>query len=280
MTTASAVSVTWLIIPFVIPRLTNRPMIGSSCAAVERMTMSDLLAGKVVVITGGGSGIGAAGARLAARDGAQVVVADLALPAAEAVAAECGGTALAVDVRDSGSVQAMVASVVARHGRIDGLFHTAMSVPLVNKHDRRVTELPEGVWQDIISLVLTGTFHVCKYVGQQMLQQKSGSIVLTATSDALLGQAGLDAYTAAKGGVVSMTRSMAAGLSPEGVRVNSICPGFVDTPHQREFLDVPAMRARIEYMHLMPIMTAEDVAEMAIFLMSDRGRYQTGGIYA
>src|SRR5579875_1555040 len=121
MTTASAVSVTWLIIPFVIPRLTNRPMIGSSCAAVERMTMSDLLAGKVVVITGGGSGIGAAGARLAARDGAQVVAA-LALPAAEAVAAECGGTALAVDVRDSGSVQAMVASVVARHGRIDGLF--------------------------------------------------------------------------------------------------------------------------------------------------------------
>ncbi|MBW4023106.1 MAG: SDR family oxidoreductase [Proteobacteria bacterium] len=242
--------------------------------------MTNLLAEKIVVITGGGSGIGAAGARLAARDGARVVVADLALDAAEGVAAECGGQALPVDVRDSASVQAMVAAVIARHGRIDGLFHTAMSVPLVNKSDRRVTELPESVWESIISLVLTGTFHVCKYVGQQMLKQRHGSIVLTATSDALLGQAGLDAYTAAKGGVVSMTRSMAAGLSPEGVRVNSICPGFVDTPHQREFLDVPEMRARIEGMHLMPIMTAEDVAEMAIFLMSDRGRYQTGGIYA
>ena len=242
--------------------------------------MSGLLADKLVVITGGGSGIGAAGAKLAARDGAHVVVADVAIDAAERVAADCGGEAVVVDVRDSTSVQAMVDAIVARHGRIDGLFHTAMSVPLVNKNDRRVTELPEAIWESILSLVLTGTFHVCKYVGQQMLKQRSGSIVLTATSDALIGQAGLDAYTAAKGGVVSMTRSMAAGLSPEGVRVNAICPGFVDTPHQREFLDVPAMRSRIEAMHLMPIMTAEDVAEMAIFLMSERGRYQTGGIYA
>jgi NAD(P)-dependent dehydrogenase (short-subunit alcohol dehydrogenase family) len=242
--------------------------------------MAGLLADKVVVITGGGSGIGAAGARLAAQDGARVVVADLAADAAEHVAASCNGEALTVDVRDSGSVQALVAAVVARHGRIDGLFHTAMSVPLVNKHDRRVTELPETIWESIISLVLTGTFHVCKYVGQQMLKQRSGSIVLTATSDALIGQAGLDAYTAAKGGVVSMTRSMAAGVSPEGVRVNSICPGFVDTPHQREFLEKPEMRARIEAMHLMPIMAAEDVADLAIFLMSDRARYLTGGIYA
>jgi NAD(P)-dependent dehydrogenase (short-subunit alcohol dehydrogenase family) len=242
--------------------------------------MSGLLADKIVLITGGGSGIGAAGARLAAKDGARVVVADLALDAAERVAQSCGGEALMVDVRDSGSVQALVAAVAARHGRIDGLFHTAMSVPLVNKNDRRVTELPEAIWERIISLVLTGTFHVCKYVGQQMLKQGSGSIVLTATSDALIGQAGLDAYTAAKGGVVSMTRSMAAGLSPEGVRVNSICPGFVDTPHQREFLDNPEMRARIEAMHLMPIMAAEDVADLAIFLMSDRARYLTGGIHA
>jgi NAD(P)-dependent dehydrogenase (short-subunit alcohol dehydrogenase family) len=242
--------------------------------------MSGLLAGKIVVITGGGSGIGAAGARLAAQDGAVVVVADLATDAAQRVAMACGGEALPVDVRDSASVQALVTEVVARHGRIDGLFHTAMSVPLVNKNDRRVTELPEAIWEQIIGLVLTGTFHVCKYIGQQMLKQKSGSIVLTATSDALIGQAGLDAYTAAKGGVVSMTRSMAAGLSPEGVRINAICPGFVDTPHQREFLDVPAMRARIEAMHLMPIMAAEDVADLAIFLMSDRARYLTGGIHA
>jgi NAD(P)-dependent dehydrogenase (short-subunit alcohol dehydrogenase family) len=113
-----------------------------------------------------------------------------------------------------------------------------------------------------------------------MLAQGSGSIVLTATADALIGQAGLDAYTAAKGGVVAMTRSFAAGVSPHGVRVNAICPGFVDTPHQRGFLDDPRQRATIEAMHLMPIMAAEDVAEFAIFLASDRARYLTGGVHA
>ena len=242
--------------------------------------MPNLLADRIILITGGGSGIGAAAARLAARDGATVVTADLDYDAAGRVASEAGCEAAAVDVRDTASVQALVAGVVARHGRIDGLFHTAMSVPLVNKGDRRVTELPEATWGQILSLVLTGTYLVCKYVGQQMLRQRSGSIVLTATADALIGQAGLDAYTAAKGGVVAMTRSMAAGLSPEGVRVNTICPGFVDTPHQREFLDVSALRGRIEDMHLMPIMAAEDVAEMALFFLSDRARYLTGGVHA
>ncbi len=239
-----------------------------------------MLQGKVILITGGGSGLGAAAAAGAARDGAKVVVADIAEAAARQVADACQGSAVTVDVRNSASVQAMVAEVVAQHGRIDGLFHSAMSVPLVNKHDRRITELPESVWDDILSLVLTGTFLVSKYVARQMLAQPDGgSMVLTATTDALLGQAGLDGYTAAKGGVVSMTRSMAAGLSPQGVRVNAICPGFVDTPHQREFLEVPALRARIEALQLMPVMSAADASELGLFLLSDRARYQTGGIH-
>ena len=244
-----------------------------------------ILAGKVVLITGGGSGIGAAGARLATREGARVVVADIAEDAARAVAGEIGANAAAVDVRDGASVRALIEHVVALHGRLDAVFHTAMSVPLVNKQDRRVTELADDAWNAIISLVLTGTFLVCKHAGRQMLVQAEagtggGSLVLTATADALIGQAGLDAYTAAKGGVVAMVRSMAAGLSPEGVRVNAICPGFVDTPHQREFLDNPALRARIEAMHLLPILSAEEVAEFAIFLASDRARGLTGGVHA
>lgn len=238
-----------------------------------------LLTDKVILVVGGGSGVGEAGARLAARERARVVVADISEEAAMNVARDCGGRAAVVDVRSSESVQKLVAETVAGYGRIDGVLHTAMSVPLVNKHDRRATELPEAVWDAILSLVLTGTFLVCKYVGQQMLRQRSGSIVLTATTDALIGQAGIDAYTAAKGGVVAMTRSLAAGLSPEGVRVNAICPSFVDTPHQRSFLDVPELRARIEAMQLMPIMSAEDVSELALFLLSDRARYLTGGIH-
>ena len=246
--------------------------------------MADRLRDKVALITGGASGIGRAGCISMAREGAKVVVADIDVAKAEFAAREIeagGGKALgvAVDVRDSTAVQAMVAAAVDRFGRIDILFHNAVSVPLVNKQDRRITELPEETWHAIVGLVLTGTFLTAKYVAQKMLDQRSGSIILTATVDALIGQAGLDAYTAAKGGVVSMTRSMAAGLSPEGVRVNAICPGFVKTPHQSVFLDDEKSRAAIESLHLMGIMDPMEVAAFAVFLASDEARSMTGGIH-
>ena len=246
--------------------------------------MADRLKGKVALITGGASGIGRAGSILMAREGAKIVVADIDEARADSVVGEIeatGGEALGVtvDVRDSASVQAMVAAAVERFGRIDVLFHNAVSVPMVNKHDRRITELPEETWHAIVGLVLTGTFLTAKYVAQKMLEQRSGSIILTATVDALVGQAGLDAYTAAKGGVVAMTRSMAAGLSPEGVRVNAICPGFVKTPHQNVFLDDDKERAAIESLHLMGIMDPEEVAAFAVFLASDEARSMTGGIH-
>jgi NAD(P)-dependent dehydrogenase (short-subunit alcohol dehydrogenase family) len=218
------------------------------------------------------------------REGASVVVADLNAKGAGNIGAAivaAGGRALAcpVDVRDSASVQEMVAKTVEYFGHIDILFHNAVSVPLINTHDRRITELPEETWHKIVDLVLTGTFLTAKYTAQHMLMRKSGSIVLTATVDALIGQAGLDAYTAAKGGVVALTRSMAAGLSPEGVRVNAICPGFVATPHQSVFLDNPAEREKIDRMHLMGILDPEDIAAFAVFLASDEARRITGGIH-
>lgn len=242
------------------------------------------LAGKVALITGGASGIAKAGCELMAREGAAIAVADLNVNGAETVAEAIrvtGGVAhaFAVDVTDSGSVQAMVQAAVARFGHIDVLFHNAMSVPLINNEDRRITELPEETWHRIIGLVLTGTFLTAKYVAQHMLARGSGSIILTATTDALIGQAGIDGYTAAKGGVVAMTRSMAAGLSPEGVRVNCICPGFVATPHQAVFLDNPVERKKIDDLHLMGIMEPEDIAHFAVYLASDEARRITGGIH-
>lgn len=244
----------------------------------------DRLRDKVALITGGASGIGRAGCLSMAREGARIVVADIAGDRAEAVAAEIRGnggdaSAVACDVRDSASVQAMVSEAVQRFGRLDVLFHNAVSVPLVNKMDRRITELSEETWHEIVGLVLTGTFLTAKYVARQMLAQRAGSIILTATVDALVGQAGLDAYTAAKGGVVAMTRSMAAGLSPDGVRVNAICPGFVKTPHQSVFLDDEQGRAAIESLHLMGIMEPEEIAAFAVFLASDEARSLTGGIH-
>ena len=243
------------------------------------------LQNKVAIVTGGASGIARAACRMMAREGASVIAADLDASGAEQVASWIrtdGGKAIAVpvDVRDSASVKSMVAEAIGRFGKIDILFHNAMSVPLVNNCDRRITELPEETWHAIISLALTGTFLTAKYVAQHMLARKSGSIILTATTDALIGQAGLDAYTAAKGGVVAMTRSMAAGLSPDGIRVNAICPGFVATPHQRVFLENPSERKKIDDLHLMGIMDPDDIAAFAIFLASDEAKLITGGIYA
>ncbi|MGH6960306.1 MAG: SDR family NAD(P)-dependent oxidoreductase [Dongiaceae bacterium] len=244
--------------------------------------VESLLAGKIAIVTGAASGIGRAGARAFAAAGAQVVVADINEPNGQAVAAEIGADKAVfhpVDVRDSDRVQRLVANTVARFGRVDALFHNAVNVPLVNREDARATELPEATWQALIDLVLTGTFLCCKYVGQQMLRQGSGSIILTATTDALIGQAGIDGYTAAKGGVVALTRSLAAGLSPEGVRVNAICPGFVETPHQAPFMGEPAERRKIEDMHLMGILQPEEIADFAVYLASDKAKRMTGGIH-
>ncbi|MFL5259985.1 MAG: SDR family NAD(P)-dependent oxidoreductase [Hyphomicrobiales bacterium] len=241
-----------------------------------------LLANKIAIITGAASGIGRAGAKAFAAEGATVVVADIDSSRGRQVADELGGAAMFqhVDVRDTHAVQRMAADTVARFGRIDVLFHNAMNVPLVNRSDGRATELPEETWHEIVGLVLDGTFHCCKYVGREMLRRRSGSIILTATTDALIGQAGIDAYTAAKGGVVAMTRSFAAGVSPEGVRVNAICPGFVETPHQAPFMSSSAERKKIEDLHLMGILQPEDIADFAAFLASDRARKVTGGIFA
>lgn len=254
---------------------------GGSQTRPYRPRVSDLT-GKIALITGAASGIGRAGARAFAAAGATVVVADLNEKGGRAVVAELGADKAVfqpLDVRSSEQVQGVVTETVRRFGRIDALFHNAMNVPLVNRGDNRATELSEDVWREITDLVLTGTFLCCKYVGQQMLKQCSGSLILTATTDALIGQAGLDAYTAAKGGVVALTRSLAAGLSPEGIRVNAICPSFVETPHQAPFMDNPAERRKIEDMHLMGIMQPEEIADFAVFLASDKAKRMTGGIH-
>src|SRR4029079_19294900 len=188
---------------------------GSECVSRSAHPMA-LLTGKVAIVTGAASGIGRAGAHAFAAEGATVIVADINRQCGESVTSEMRNAIYqAVDVRDTVQVQRIVADTVTQFGHIDVLFHNAMNVPLINRGDGRATELSEETWHEIVDLVLNGPFYCCKYVGQQMLRQRSGSIILTATTDALLGQAGIDGYTAAKGGVVAMTRSLAAGLSPD-----------------------------------------------------------------
>jgi NAD(P)-dependent dehydrogenase (short-subunit alcohol dehydrogenase family) len=206
--------------------------------------MAGRLEGKVALVVGGGSGMGRAGAAAMAAEGASVVVADIALERAERVTAsiqEAGGAAAAmhVDVASAELVQRVVEDTVARLGRLDVLYHCAADVHFVNTKDARVTELDDDVWQRMIDVHLTGTFYVLKHAGRQMLAQRSGSMIVSSTVDALVGCAGLDSYTAAKGGVTSMVRSFAAGVGRDGVRVNAIAPSFVSTEPQLVWLEPP-----------------------------------------
>jgi NAD(P)-dependent dehydrogenase (short-subunit alcohol dehydrogenase family) len=240
--------------------------------------VSGRLEDTVALVVGGGSGMGRAGAVAMAREGARVVVADIDLARAEAVAADCGGTAVAVDVCSTASVEAMVATTVERLGRLDAVYHCAVDVRFVNTQDRRLTELDDDVWAHMIDLVLTGTFRVVKHAGRQMLKQRSGSIILSSTVDALVGCAGLDAYTAAKGGVTSLTRSLAAGLAPDGIRVNAIAPSFVSSEPQKVWLENDASRTTIEQLHLLEIPTPEEIAPLVVYLASDESRRMTGAV--
>src|SRR5262249_46307769 len=128
------------------------------------------LDGKVALVVGGGSGMGRAGAAAMAAEGAQVVVSDIALDRAEAVASSIGDNALAmhIDVTSSGLVQRVVADIVERFGRLDVLYHCAADVHFVNSQDRRLTELGDDVWARMIDIHLTGTFYVLKHAGRQM----------------------------------------------------------------------------------------------------------------
>ena len=239
------------------------------------------LEGKVAIVVGGGSGMGRAGAAAMAAEGAKVVVSDLSLERAEAVAAAMGGDAAAlhVDVTSPELVERLVAETVERFGRLDVLYHCAADVHFVNTQDKRLTELEDDVWARMIDIHLTGTFYVLKHAGRQMVKQRSGSIIVSSTVDALVGCAGLDSYTAAKGGVTSLIRSFAAGVGRDGVRVNAIAPSFVSTEPQRVWLDDERALSTIQSLHILPVPTPEQIAPFVVYLASDESAAVTGTVF-
>jgi NAD(P)-dependent dehydrogenase (short-subunit alcohol dehydrogenase family) len=241
------------------------------------------LEGKVALVVGGGSGMGRAGAAAMAAEGARVVVSDISLERADAVARSIGasgGEAAArhVDVTSPELVEGLVEETVALFGRIDALYHCAADVQLVNTQDRRLTELEDDVWHRVIDVHLTGTFQVLKHVGRQMIAQHAGSIIVSSTVDALVGCAGLDSYTAAKGGVTSLVRSFAAGVGRDGVRVNAIAPSFVSSESQRVWLDDEQAHATIQSLHILPVPTPEQIAPFVVYLASDESTAVTGTV--
>jgi NAD(P)-dependent dehydrogenase (short-subunit alcohol dehydrogenase family) len=241
--------------------------------------VSGRLAGKVALVTGAASGIGSATARRFASEGAVVAGFDLGAEGdarwQEAVAISGGSTLAALDVRDEAGVAAAVAAVVTRHGRVDVVVNSAGVAGGGPVH-----LLDVGEWQRVLDVNLKGTMLVCKHALPVMLAQRSGAIVNVASVEGLEGCEGGSAYNASKGGVVLLTRNMAIDYARMGIRVNAVCPGFIETPMLAGVLGLPEMAeqlARIREAHqLGRLGKPEEIAAAILFLASDDASFVTG----
>ena len=235
------------------------------------------LAGKVALITGAASGIGRATAVLFAQEGAQVIVADIAAEAGEETARLAGHGAqfLRTDVTDEASVQAAVRTTVERFGRLDVLHNNAGGS---TAQDNTVVEAPiEEFWR-VIRLDLFGTFLGCRYGIPAIVESGGGAVINMASNLALMGIAGRDCYTAAKGGIAALTRSLAVEFAPQQVRVNAIAPSATMTERVRGLLAVNPALDRMTQSHLLGLIEPEDIANAALYLASDESRVVTGQI--
>jgi meso-butanediol dehydrogenase / (S,S)-butanediol dehydrogenase / diacetyl reductase len=244
------------------------------------------LEGKVAVITGAASGQGRAAARLFAKEGAKVVVADLNDEVAQEVVGEItdsGGEAAAarVDVSREADVEAMIRQAVEEFGRLDVLFNNAGVGYSASDRMKMasVVETPEKDWDAILAINLKGVAMGCKHAIPIMEEQGGGAIVNNASINALVGLPGADAYTAAKGGIVSLTRVLAVDWGPKNIRVNCICPGGVETPMIAPVLsDEQVLSFMRESTPLGRLAKPEETAQVALFLASDEASYLNGAI--
>lgn len=240
----------------------------------------DRLAGKVALITGGGSGIGKASCLLFAREGAKVVVVDMKRDTAQATVDEiaaAGGDARAfgADVSKATDCEAMVAFAEEQYGALHVAFNNA---GIFHNDDESVTTTSEEIWDLVIDVNLKGVFLGCKYEIPALLRAGGGSIINTASFVAIMGAAVPQiAYTASKGGVLAMTREIAVEFARKNIRANSLCPGPVETPLLAKLLADPARRNR-RLVHIPPgrFAKAEEMANAALFLAGDESSYVNG----
>ncbi len=237
------------------------------------------LAGKVALITGAGSGIGRATAIEFAQEGARVVAGDIDQAAAEETARVVPGmTAMGVDVTLAPSVRGAIATVVETHGRIDILVNN-VGVGLAG----RVDQTEESDWDRIMAVNLKGVFLGCKFAIPYMRQQGGGVIVNTASTVGLVGVPERAAYCASKGGVIALTRAMALDHVGEGIRVNCVAPGAIDTPLVRAYMtrhpDPEGLWKELVSRHPMGRLgTPEEIARAILYLASDESSFVTGSV--
>ena len=236
---------------------------------------------KVAIITGAGSGMGRVAAQLFANEGAKVVVAEFGEAAGRetvAIVEENGGAATFVrtDVSDEASAKGMVDHALATYGRVDVLYNNAGVMP---EADHSVIDTDVATWDQVMAVNVRGVFLGCKFAIPQMVEQGSGSIINIASFVALLGcSVPQDAYTASKGAIISLTRSLAVQFGPKGVRSNAICPGPVETPLLMDWLvrDEEAKRIRLARNPTGRFGKPEEVVNMAVYLASDESRWTNG----
>jgi NAD(P)-dependent dehydrogenase (short-subunit alcohol dehydrogenase family) len=236
---------------------------------------------KVAIITGAGGGMGRTAALMFAGQGAKVVAAEFNAAAGEEtvrLVRETGGEAsfIKVDVSREADAKAMVDHAVATYGRVDALYNNAGIMP---EADHSVVDTEVDVWDQVMAVNVRGVFLGCKFAIPQMVDQGSGSIINIASFVALVGcSVPQDAYTASKGALLSLTRSLAVQFGPNGVRTNAICPGPVETPLLMEWLvkDEEAKRIRLARNPTGRFGKPEEIVHMAIYLASDESRWTNG----
>ena len=234
---------------------------------------------KVAIITGAASGIGRAAALRFAQEGAKVVVADLNEETGVALANEIGGTFVQVNVADEQSVKSMYDKVIEVYGGIDVLFNNAGISP-ADDDSILTTEL--DAWKRVQDVNLTSVYLCCKYALPHLLARGKGSIINTASFVAVMGAATSQvSYTASKGGVLAMSRELGVQFARQGVRVNALCPGPVNTPLLQELFAKDPERAarRLVHIPMGRFGEATEIAAAVAFLASDDSSFMTSSTF-
>jgi 3-oxoacyl-[acyl-carrier protein] reductase len=233
------------------------------------------LEGKTAIVTGGGSGFGAGIARIFAREGAQVMVADVNLDAAEGIAREISGIAQRVDVSDGASVAAMASAALDAWGKIDILVNNAGITHL----PAPMEDVTEADFDRVLAVNVKSVYLTAREIVPQMKSAGTGAILNIASTAGLSPRPRLNWYNASKGWMITATKTMAVELAPEGIRVNALCPVAGETPLLKSFMgeDTPEIRAK--FLSTIPLgrfSTPEDMGEAAAFLCSDAASMITG----
>jgi NAD(P)-dependent dehydrogenase (short-subunit alcohol dehydrogenase family) len=236
---------------------------------------------KVTIITGAGGGMGRVAAQLFAAEGARVIVAEYGEAAGREtveIVQGAGGQASFVraDVSKEADARAMIDHAIATYGRVDCLYNNAGIMP---EADHSVTDTDVDTWDAVMAVNVRGVYLGCKYAIPAMIEGGGGSIINIASFVAILGcSVPQDAYTASKGAVLSLTRSLAVQFGPHGIRTNAICPGPVETPLLMDWLvkDEEAKRIRLARNPTGRFGKPEEIVHMAVYLASDESRWTNG----